>query len=444
MFDDLESLTTESPEELVAAMVEGAGQIAAAECRLLMRMAQFEARGNMDTDCKSAAHWLAGRCGVDFGVAAEKLRVGKRLWELPVIAEAYATGQLAYSAVRQLVRIATPETEAAMVEMARLATADQLRRIVASYRRVLAAAADPAGPNTKRELRWYFDAEGFFCFSGRLTAEAGVILRNAVEQAAVELKEKGRNLLLFSAEDQQPPGRADIPVSANRADALVAIAESSLAHGMECRPSPERTQVIVHVSAETLAGTGDGEHCELEAGPEIAPETARRLACDAALVGVVESATGEPLSVGRKTRRISPAMARALRCRDAGCSFPGCDQRRFVEAHHIRHWAQGGETSLDNLAQLCWFHHHLIHEGGFGVRRDPDSRALVFSRPDGAVIDQVRIVTGPHDGQLDFGLDLSCFDRRDPTETVEYHDIMRYFMSRDSRIPKPDPPPPQT
>lgn len=441
MFDPA-PLTTESLEELTAAMVEATGQIAAAECLLLMRLAQFDARGNVyDTDSRSAADWLAARCCIPFSRGAEMLRVGRRLWELPVIAEAYGTGQLTYSSVRQLVRIATPETEAAMVELARLATADQLQRIVASYRRVLAAAADPKAPNAKREVRWYFDSEGFFCFFGRLPAEAGIILRNAIEHAAEELKEKGRNLQLFTNRDEQPPGKVDLPETANRADALVAIAESSLAHDLASRPSPERTQVVVHVSAETLAGTGDGEHCELEAGPEIAAETARRLACDAAVVGIVESATAEPLSVGRRTRRISPAMARALRCRDAGCVFPGCGRRRFVEAHHIKHWAQGGETSLDNLANLCWFHHHLIHEGGYGVARDPETRALVFSRPDGAVIDQIRILPSPPEGQLDLELDLSCFDRRDPTVRVEYNDVIGYFIRHDSRIPKPDPPP---
>jgi hypothetical protein len=146
--------------------------------------------------------------------------------------------------------------------------------------------------------------------------------------------------------------------------------------------------------------------------------------------------------VGRKTRKISPALDRALRCRDQGCVFPGCGQTRFVQAHHIVHWAHGGETSLENLARLCWFHHHLIHEGGFGLAKDPETKSLVFSRPDGSVISKVRIETGPHDGLLDLEVDLSYADKRDGTIRVEYNEVMRFFSRHDRRIPKHPPWPP--
>jgi hypothetical protein len=78
-------------------------------------------------------------------------------------------------------------------------------------------------------------------------------------------------------------------------------------------------------------------------------------------------------------------MQRALRSRDQGCRFPGCNHERFVDAHHIRHWANGGETSLDNLVLLCRHHHRLVHEGGFGVKRSADG-VLRFTRPDGHAI----------------------------------------------------------
>ena len=87
-------------------------------------------------------------------------------------------------------------------------------------------------------------------------------------------------------------------------------------------------------------------------------------------------------------------MQRALRSRDGGCRFPGCTCRRFVDAHHIRHWANGGETSLDNLVLLCRRHHRLVHEGGFDVERTADG-TLRFTRPDGRVIDEhPRLPTG--------------------------------------------------
>jgi hypothetical protein len=91
---------------------------------------------------------------------------------------------------------------------------------------------------------------------------------------------------------------------------------------------------------------------------------------------------GEPLDVGRKTRSIPVPLARALKARDGGCRFPGCDRRRYTHGHHVKHWADGGETKLSNLVTLCTFHHRLIHEGGFGVTATDDG-LFVFTRPDG-------------------------------------------------------------
>jgi hypothetical protein len=162
------------------------------------------------------------------------------------------------------------------------------------------------------------------------------------------------------------------------------MAETTLSHGPEPLSSAERYQVVVHVTAETLAD-GEPGRSELECGQRLAPDTARRIACDGSLLRITDDAAGNPLDIGRKTRAVPPAMQRALRSRDGGCRFPGCTHDRFVDAHHIRHWANGGETSLDNLALLCRRHHRLVHEGGFDVKRIADG-ALRFTRPDGRVI----------------------------------------------------------
>jgi len=115
----------------------------------------------------------------------------------------------------------------------------------------------------------------------------------------------------------------------------------------------------------------------LEDGPHVTAETSRRIACDCSIVGIVEDEAGEPLSVGRKTRSIPPALRRALRSRDKGCRFPGCTHSYFIDGHHIKHWADGGETSMDNLVQLCRHHHRLVHEGGFGCERLGDGRIVL-------------------------------------------------------------------
>jgi hypothetical protein len=102
-------------------------------------------------------------------------------------------------------------------------------------------------------------------------------------------------------------------------------------------------------------------------------------------VTIVEDDDGHPLDVGRKRRTVTTALKRALWSRDRGCTFPGCRNRRYVEAHHIRHWASGGKTSVENLTLLCSHHHTLLHEGGFSIRREDDS-ALRFVRGDGRLI----------------------------------------------------------
>jgi hypothetical protein len=118
------------------------------------------------------------------------------------------------------------------------------------------------------------------------------------------------------------------------------LAAPAAASATADRSTADRYQVVVHIDAETLHERGPGR-CEIEHGPSIPSETARRLSCDASLVKVIENGKGEPLDVGRKTRSIPTAIRRALNTRDAGCRFPGCTHQRYVDAHHIEHWADG-------------------------------------------------------------------------------------------------------
>ena len=134
----------------------------------------------------------------------------------------------------------------------------------------------------------------------------------------------------------------------------------------------------VHVSAETLAGTEtDKNNVPAET---LHPETIRRLACDGGLVTIIENAKGSPLNVGRKTRAIPPATRRALLSRDRHCQFPGCSQDRYVEGHHVVHWAKGGETRLDNLVLLCGRHHRAVHEFGYRIERTNEGRFEVVKQ----------------------------------------------------------------
>lgn len=183
------------------------------------------------------------------------------------------------------------------------------------------------------------------------------------------------------------------------ADALAVMAERSLDQEPNGSQGADHRQLIVHVDLETLAGDAPGR-CETGDGRSVAPETARRLGCDAALVPVRRRG-GRPLSVGRRTRVIPPHIRRALDARDRGCRFPGCEKRDYLDGHHIEHWAHGGETSEANLVLLCRHHHTLVHEGGYGVIRRGDGR-LAFFRSDGRrIADAPRCVGGRTDGVID-------------------------------------------
>jgi hypothetical protein len=210
----------------------------------------------------------------------------------------------------------------------------------------------------------WWDDDGSLQIRGRLAPEDGGVVAGALDAALERLREDRGG----SAE---PPGSPLEPPT--MAEALVSLAGG--AAGFE---------VVVHVDADALA---DGEGaCVVDDGPALAPETARRLACDVPVVRMSERA-GRAVNVGRRTRTVPTPLRRALRARDGTCRFPGCERRRYVHAHHIRHWAHGGPTDLDNLVLLCSRHHRLVHEGGYSVRAV--GRQLVFTGPRGLPIPDV-------------------------------------------------------
>jgi hypothetical protein len=138
--------------------------------------------------------------------------------------------------------------------------------------------------------------------------------------------------------------------------------------------------VLVREFDERAVGVGRGQ-----GRSDLPIETIRRLTCDGSIVRMTDGVNGEPLDVGRKQRIVPVAIRRALIARDGGCSFPGCTRRHFVDAHHVRHWSQGGETSLANTLLLCSAHHRLVHEDGYTIHRDERDR-WYFRRPDGRAI----------------------------------------------------------
>jgi hypothetical protein len=177
-----------------------------------------------------------------------------------------------------------------------------------------------------------------------------------------------------------------------QADALALLAETALHHELDPGAPGERYQVVVHVDATALADPEAPGQSMLEGGAHVSAETSRRLACDASRVVMRHDEDGRVVAVGARTRTIPPAVRRALHHRDRGCRFPGCGAG-FGQGHHIRHWAQGGPTTLSNLAMLCRRHHRAVHEEGFQVERQPDGE-LRFLTPDGRSLPDVPSPSG--------------------------------------------------
>src|SRR5205809_636368 len=232
-----------------------------------------------------------------------------------------------------------------------------------------------------RALGVYQDEDGMVVIRGRLAPEVGAVLVQALAAARETLYQRARSM---DAED----GFAETPTMAQQqADALALVAETALHHGIDPGAPGERYQVVVHVDAPVLADADAPGQSVLKDGAHVSSGTAQRLACDATRVVMRHAPDGQVMEVGARTRTIPPALRRALDHRDRGCRFPGCGLP-FGQGHHIRHWAQGGPTTLSNLALLCRRHHRAVHEEGYEMDRQPDGE-LSFRRPDGRLVPEV-------------------------------------------------------
>jgi hypothetical protein len=330
-------------EELECELATLAAHLYAGTCRWLELLGELDRRGTWAEEGPgSCAAWVAWRCGLTPRAAREHVRVARRLSELPGTRAAFARGEVSYAKVRALTRVATVESEEELLDLARVLTAAELERTLRCYRRLSMTEAREQLENVFLSVSW--SADGSLELHGRLAPEDGALLLRALEAQRDASWKQGRG----SAE---PRPRRQV----SNAEALVAVCDASLEQRAEGRSGAERYQIVVHADETTLTDDGDGD-CELEDGSALAAETARRLACDAALV-----------RNGHRSRTIPGSLRRALRRRDRGCCFPGCENRRFLDAHHIEHWAKGGQTTLDNLLLLCRGHHRMLHEGGYSV-----------------------------------------------------------------------------
>ncbi len=343
--------------------------INAATYELLLMIREFDERGaclKWGLDC--TAKWLAWRCDLSMATAREKVRVAQALKPLRLISESFATGELSYSKVRSLTRVATVNNETDLVAFALRNTASH----TADYCRELRMGTPLSTGIAERafahrSLRLRRDADrGMFSVTVELPLEAGELMEKALDKARDD-------------ECREIPDLVDTSWSKRQADAFVTMLKEYLQDcAGETSSSSDNYLVNIHVDQSALAG---------EVGRSSVPiETVKRLCCDGHAVVMTETKDGEPLSIGRKSRVVPKGIERAVRARDKNtCRFPGCCNKRFVDIHHVEHWANGGKTAVEQLMLLCSKHHTLVHEGGFRIEKDFQGR-WSFLRPDGIAV----------------------------------------------------------
>ncbi len=425
--DDTESLGDE--------IARLAAHLHAATYQLLVMIREFDDRGGWGGGFLSCAHWLSWRTGIGPGPAREKVRVAKSLASLPRISAAMARGEMSYSKVRALTRVASPENELDLLGVARHATAAHIEKLVRAWRYVdrLEDTEGEERRHQSRFLRLSPDDDGTYVLRGRLDPEVGAVLEKALELASEALYRGAAGEGAATNEKPEPT------FEQRRADALGLLAERAMAKSefeergeagelgepgedrLARGPSrplgrADRFQVVMHVGDSALRlgsvdggtasstvhdapGSTPGHAVLADSGIGVSPAlrsavsrgaiktrvsaetswcplgsagTSRRLACDSSTVLMTHDEEGRVLGVGRKRRTVPPALRRALDHRDKGCRFPGCGCR-YTDAHHVTHWADGGETKLDNLVLLCRRHHRAVHEEGVRVEMTESS-----------------------------------------------------------------------
>ncbi|HEV3233232.1 MAG TPA: DUF222 domain-containing protein [Candidatus Dormibacteraeota bacterium] len=386
-------------------LCELAARVHAATARLVQMAADLDTSGSWQgTGIRSAAHWLALHTGVAVYTGAEMVRVGHALRGLPLIRTAFSAGRLSFDKVRAATTVATADDEAIWLDVALSATSGQLGRICKGF--IRATGADEAEKRQEqqrqRQVKSWWREDGMLELIATLPPEEGQLVRAAIENAACLRDTRGNG----EAPKATDAAHADLestpvidadpgainPHGARRADALVRICEQWLAEAGAKANTKARRQLVVHIDAETMIGTANEGRCQLDEGPGVSPDVARRLGCTADIVAVIER-DGQILDFGRTRRLETPRMRRAREIRDGTCRYPGCAVPAVdSEGHHIRWWVLGGPTRLKNDVSLCLFHHHRAHDGEFTIEVGADGSFTFLTRGG------VPILRPPHAG----------------------------------------------
>lgn len=352
-------MTFTSVTETERSVLQAHREVAAGTARLLDLVAELDEH-ELHDDYQSASAWLSWNLGLSARTARRWVKLSRALRDHPLLRKSFAVGEISLDQVRLLVRIAAEHDEGFLLELARNAgDADDLRKEIKALEQK-PGFTEPEDPAPEPFIRRYWTG-------------SELVLSGSVPGAQGALVDKAFRLLETAAPRDAASGVFRDP-EVLAGEALVQMASESLAgHG-----NPDRATIVVQIAAEELVA---------EAGPSwnaatklFSPDELRQMACDARLQPALEDSDGVTVGVGRTTRKIPAWLRRLLEERDEGCRFPGCWRTRWLHAHHIVAWSQGGPTNLDNLVLLCGFHHRLIHRDGWTIEGNPNHELRFYNR----------------------------------------------------------------
>lgn len=389
-------------DQLADEITTWSGRVAAGEAHLVALLGEFDRREAWGgPGMLSCAHWLSWRTGLGLTAARERVRVARRLPELPAVAAAFAAGRMSWSQVRAMTRVATATDGIDWVGLATSASGAQLERIVRGVRRVHRiedAERDPERAKHRMRTRTRYDEDGTMVITIRLPAEDGALVLAGLEATQADL-DRQRN--------EEPSAGADPSDDSAEASAVEPSRDSA-----DDRPVAPEAQALVEMARRAVDRQADQQpavtrRARARLVPQIDPLSGWARLPDAELIppvslrAVLATLPGRqrlsrvrPLrpadltrhDLGRSARYPSLALRELLGCLDGErCRFPGCTRRRRLHAHHVRRWQDGGPTDLGNMVLLCARHHTLVHQQGFRLRLR-DDRRLTVATADGVPV----------------------------------------------------------
>jgi hypothetical protein len=351
------------------------------EARFAGRVHEATARGeHLASGHCSAVSWVMDTFTLSQSSASDRLRVGKQLGSLPEVAEALEAGKIGYQSAAVICQLRDKLgdkndqlDEEEWIGHARRLSVKELRYLSLHMRYVI----DPDGfdrdteENYEERFLYISEMNGMYHLTGVLDPEGGAALKTAIDALAKRL---GRD-------DGRTPKQ-------RRADAMVEVVHHAMDQGTLPRRNGVRPHVTVTTTIDGLKAELGAAASELESGMPISSKTVQRLACDGTLARILK-ADSMVVDVGRATRATSPAQSRALNARHRGCAGPGCDRPiNWTCTHHIDFWARRGPNDLRNMLPLCYYHHRLVHEGGWQVVKAGDG--VRFIPPDHVIAKRAR------------------------------------------------------